>query len=260
MTTSYANLRAFRKLSVGSWTLQPKVIRCSWLGLHGFAGFPVSHLVRFFRLNLTVKDLNLNKVHFVGGTDVLSTVPAAAQADATGHVNPLETVSLNALQFDREASKVFACLFLDRSNCKVSTLHFGHAATHQSDHDAYFAPGVFQTIFGPNSSVKRVVVYSECPLVYVNRILAAGMRSTLETFGFFMRSGSLPCADALVNFIPHMAMLKELKLAFPRGLSTEAKSRILGAVEQSTSIQAIDLDNHWNQFTGDPPVSAPGYR
>ena len=104
-----------------------------------------------------------------------------------------------------------------------------------------------QAIFGPNSSVKRVVVCSEdCPLVNVNRILAAGMKSTLETFGFFMRFGSLPCADALVNFIPHMAMLKELKLAFPRGLSTEAKSRILGAVEQSTSIQAIELGSGTN--------------
>ena len=68
------------------------------LALHGFAGFPVAHLVRFFRSNLNVKDLNLTKVLFVGGTDVLSTVPAAAQADATGHVNPLEAVFLSESQ------------------------------------------------------------------------------------------------------------------------------------------------------------------
>ena len=127
----------------------------------------------------------------------------------------------------------------------------------------HYSPEVFETILGPNSSVKRVELTGDFRPSF-EHVLTAG-EANLESLSIeYGASGSLFYREdceyhvaCLEKTIPRMAKLKELRVIFRllsplHALGVDEKNSFFGAIEESASIRKVGLIDEANVFTGMP--------
>jgi len=215
------------------------------LWLFGIHSFPASHLQRFFSGNRNLKTLRFVSCAFLD-VAAADTDTDTALALGNSHAdNALETIYIaNQTWSSKQAAKAFIQFMLHPSNQNLVELGVGHIVFE----NGVVAKEVFRALLGTPTIVK-VRLLQSCLSNHFPIILDAAAANNIEKLT--VRDINVTeKLEYLTRALPKMKRLSELEMEIGDvAISEDAKSKLIRAVEQHTTLTSVELDDPNDTFT-----------